>query len=176
MFICLRPPPFLGFCLGWSSNFVDYESGQIQSETPAEYGLQQESTPPTPSQPHTVSIYCTLTQERGKGEIVEPERRLEGQQITKLGRKIPTWLTVSPVYKLLINACRKALLRSINFFRWRHFCLVPLLLISSWFTPTHSQLFWAPYIILISECTLSYAHFQLINKYRKINKFSNIFP
>jgi hypothetical protein len=31
MFICLRPPPLLGFCLGWSSKFVDFESGQIQS-------------------------------------------------------------------------------------------------------------------------------------------------
>jgi hypothetical protein len=31
VFICLRPPPFLGFCLGWSSNFVGSESGQIHS-------------------------------------------------------------------------------------------------------------------------------------------------
>ncbi len=31
MFICLRPPPLLGFCWGWSSNFAGYESGQIQS-------------------------------------------------------------------------------------------------------------------------------------------------
>ncbi len=31
MIICLRPPPLLGFCLGWSSNFVGSETGQIQS-------------------------------------------------------------------------------------------------------------------------------------------------
>jgi hypothetical protein len=31
VFICLRPPPILGFCLGWSSNFVGSESGQKQS-------------------------------------------------------------------------------------------------------------------------------------------------
>jgi hypothetical protein len=31
VFICLRPPPLLGFCLGWSSNFVGSESGQLQS-------------------------------------------------------------------------------------------------------------------------------------------------
>jgi hypothetical protein len=31
VFICLRPPSLLGFCLGWSSNFVGSESGQIQS-------------------------------------------------------------------------------------------------------------------------------------------------
>jgi hypothetical protein len=30
VFICLRPPTLLGFCLGWSSNFVGFESGQIQ--------------------------------------------------------------------------------------------------------------------------------------------------
>jgi hypothetical protein len=30
-FICLRPPPLLGLCLGWSSNFVGSESGQSQS-------------------------------------------------------------------------------------------------------------------------------------------------
>jgi hypothetical protein len=28
VFICLRPPPLLGFCLGWSSNFIGSESGQ----------------------------------------------------------------------------------------------------------------------------------------------------
>jgi hypothetical protein len=31
VFICLRPSPLLGFCLGWSSNFVGSESGQILS-------------------------------------------------------------------------------------------------------------------------------------------------
>jgi hypothetical protein len=31
VFICLRLPPLLGFCLGWSSNFVGSESVQIQS-------------------------------------------------------------------------------------------------------------------------------------------------
>jgi hypothetical protein len=29
--MCLRPPVLLGFCLGWSSNFVGSESGQLQS-------------------------------------------------------------------------------------------------------------------------------------------------
>jgi hypothetical protein len=40
----------------------------------------------------------------GKGEGgrggVEPERRLEGQQFTKLGRKYQPCLTVSAIYKL----------------------------------------------------------------------------
>ncbi len=30
VFICLRSPLLLGFCLGWFSNFVGFESGQIQ--------------------------------------------------------------------------------------------------------------------------------------------------
>ncbi len=29
VFICLRPPFLLGFCLGWSSNYVGSKSGQI---------------------------------------------------------------------------------------------------------------------------------------------------
>ncbi len=90
MFICLKPPPLLAFCLGLSSNFVDFESGQMQSvKNRAEYGLQQDSTPPAPSQPYTVCKYCTLTQGRvaaGEGGG-EPERRLEGQQFTTLGQK-----------------------------------------------------------------------------------------
>jgi hypothetical protein len=40
MFICLRPPPLLGFCLGWSTNFVGSKS-DTKCKTPAEYGLQQ---------------------------------------------------------------------------------------------------------------------------------------
>ncbi len=32
VFICLRPPPLQGFCLGWSSNFVGSESGQTYIE------------------------------------------------------------------------------------------------------------------------------------------------
>ncbi len=29
VFICLRPPPLIGFCLGWSSSIVGSESGKI---------------------------------------------------------------------------------------------------------------------------------------------------
>jgi hypothetical protein len=31
VYFCLRPPPHLGFCLGWSRNFVGSESGQVES-------------------------------------------------------------------------------------------------------------------------------------------------
>jgi hypothetical protein len=69
VFICLRPPPLLllGYCLGWSSDFAGSESGQIQCVKLLQNigaGLQQDSTPPIPSQPLS-SITCTLTQEGG---------------------------------------------------------------------------------------------------------------
>jgi hypothetical protein len=64
VFICLRPPPLLGFCLGWSSNIpvlnlvrhIVLKSYRIWSPT----GLNT----PTHSQPHNVCIHCTLTQGR----------------------------------------------------------------------------------------------------------------
>jgi hypothetical protein len=124
VFNCLRPPPLLGFCFGWFSNFVGSEPGQIQSvKTPAEYGLQQDSTSPTPSQPHIVCLYC----EGGGVWRVEPERRLEGQQFTKLGRKYQhDWLYtrnwLSPVYKLWWTPAAKSLYRSI--FQMTTFCIV----------------------------------------------------
>jgi hypothetical protein len=44
---------------------------------------------PIPPPLHTVFVYTVylFTQGRGEGGEVEPERRLEGQQFTKLGRK-----------------------------------------------------------------------------------------
>jgi hypothetical protein len=76
MLICLRPPTLLGYCLGWSSNFVVSESGQIQSVKLLQNMVQQDSNPPpTPSQPLTVCtcIYCTLTQGRGGGGVNQRE-------------------------------------------------------------------------------------------------------
>ena len=50
VFISLRPPTLLGFCYGWSSNFVGYESGQIQSvkllENMVSCNKTQHPTPP----------------------------------------------------------------------------------------------------------------------------------
>ncbi len=75
VFICERPPPLLGFCLALSSNFVGSESGQIQSVKPLQNMVSNRiQHPTTPSQPHTVCIYCTLTQGRGGGRV-EPQRR-----------------------------------------------------------------------------------------------------
>jgi len=78
VFIGLRVRHLLGACSG-------AESGEIQSgRTPAEYGLQQNPIPP-----HCIGKYSILvhTEKGRKGVRVEPERRLEWQQFTKLGRK-----------------------------------------------------------------------------------------
>ncbi len=66
-----------------------------------------------------------FTQERGRGGRVQPERRLEGQQFTKLGTDCISSLWTR------INTCRKVPLL-VNIFRWRHFALVSILLISPW--------------------------------------------
>jgi hypothetical protein len=81
VFICLRPPSLLGFCLGWSSNFVGSESGPIYSVKLLQNmvsNMTQQSTPPH-SLPTTHCLY-TLHFDTGKGEgRVEPERRLESK-------------------------------------------------------------------------------------------------
>ncbi len=80
VFICLRPPPHLGFCLGWCSSFVGSKSGQIQSVKRLQNMVSNKTQHPHPSQPHTVCIYCTLTRGRGEGgRRVKQERRLKGQ-------------------------------------------------------------------------------------------------
>jgi hypothetical protein len=83
VFICLSTPPLLGYCLGWSSNFVGSLSGQMQSVNFAEYGLQALNTPHSPPPSHSLSVclYCILTlgREDGVGAGGEQERRLDGQ-------------------------------------------------------------------------------------------------
>ncbi len=108
-----------GFCLEWSSNFVD-DSGQIQSVRLLQNVVSNrtQNTPPPPS--HTLSVY-TLIRGRGRGERVEPERRLE---FTKLARKYQhDWL-----YLQSINSDKHLPQSSFTglFFRWRHFALVSI--------------------------------------------------
>ncbi len=75
--ICLRPPPLLDFCLGWSNNFVGYETGRIQSVILLQNMVSnrtQHST--TPSQPHTVCVqYTKLYYDTagGEGELNQRE-------------------------------------------------------------------------------------------------------
>ncbi len=81
VFFCLGPPPLLGFCLGWSSNFLNL----------VRYSVINTSRIWSPTR--TVCIIdCTLIQGKGGGRV-EPERRLQEQPFTKLGRKYQhNWL------------------------------------------------------------------------------------
>jgi hypothetical protein len=70
VFIYLRAPPLLGFCLGRKSNFVDSESGRKQSGK-----LLQHMVSNTTQHPFPATRCLSLWEgERGGGE---PERRLE---------------------------------------------------------------------------------------------------
>ncbi len=61
--------------------------------------LQHNSTTPPPPPPnHTVCLYSTLILGRGGGRWTR--EKVRGAIVHKAGSKIPTWLTVSPVYKL----------------------------------------------------------------------------
>ncbi len=78
VFICLRPPPLLGFYLGWSSNFLGSESGQIQSVKLLQNMVSNTTQHPPPPPRHTLScIYCTLTQGWGGGEVNYSEKVIE---------------------------------------------------------------------------------------------------
>ncbi len=64
VFICLRPPPLLNLCLGWSSNFVGSESGQIQSVKLLQNTVSNR-TQHHPSQ--ILSVYTILWHRKGVG-------------------------------------------------------------------------------------------------------------
>jgi hypothetical protein len=67
VFFCLRPPPLLGFCLGWSSNFVGSEPVQIQSVKLLQNMVFKRILPHhTHFQPYTVFVMYTVL-ETGKG-------------------------------------------------------------------------------------------------------------
>ncbi len=89
VFICPRPPPLLGFfILEWSSNFAGSESGQIQCVNLLQNMVSNRTQPPPPppSQPTTVcTVILYFDTEKGEGGELN-QRRLEGQQFTKLGR------------------------------------------------------------------------------------------
>ncbi len=93
-FISLKASRLLGFCLGWSSNFVGSESGQIP--VVKLLNMVYNRTQYTPSPPsHTLYVYTVLWLTEGGGEswIREKVRGATPQQFTKLGRKYCTNMT-----------------------------------------------------------------------------------
>jgi hypothetical protein len=95
LFICLMPPPLLCFWLAWPCNFVGSKSGQIQSVKLLQNMVSNMTQHPHPF-PATHSMFILVQYfDTGKGGGVEPERRLERQQFTKLDRKYQfAWLYV----------------------------------------------------------------------------------
>ncbi len=73
VFIFLRPPPLLGFYLRWSSNFVDSESGKIQSIKLLQNTVSNTTPylpPPHPQYLHTVFVRNIALIHTGKGERI----------------------------------------------------------------------------------------------------------
>jgi hypothetical protein len=60
VFICLRPPPLLAFCLGWSSNFVGSECVQIQNVKLLQNMVSNRTRHHSPPPSHTLSEYTVL--------------------------------------------------------------------------------------------------------------------
>ncbi len=66
VFICLRIPPLQGFRLGWSSNFVGSESGQIQTVKLLQNMVSNTTQHPHPLQAtHCLCVYFDT--EKGGG-------------------------------------------------------------------------------------------------------------
>ncbi len=76
---------FLVFCLEWCSNFLGSEYGQKQSIKLLQnmfYDTTLHPARPSPTQPHTVCMYCTFSLGRGGG-VGEVREKVEGQQFTR---------------------------------------------------------------------------------------------
>ena len=58
-------PPLLGFCLGWSSNFVENASGQIKSVKLLQNMVSNRTQHPPPPPNHTLSVYSVLWHREG---------------------------------------------------------------------------------------------------------------
>ncbi len=69
--------------------------------------------------------YTYSHSEGGEGLRDEPERRLDGQQFTKLGRKYQHVTDFISNLSTPINICRKVPLQ-VHFFGWQHFALVSI--------------------------------------------------
>jgi hypothetical protein len=58
--VYLRSLPLLGFCLGWSSNFVGSESGQIRNVKLLLNMVSNRTQHPLSPPSHTLSVYTAL--------------------------------------------------------------------------------------------------------------------
>jgi hypothetical protein len=67
--ICLRPSTLLGFCcLGWYSNFVGSETGQINSAKLLQNMVSNRTQHPPSPPSHTLCVYSVLLYREGGEE------------------------------------------------------------------------------------------------------------
>ncbi len=85
--------------------------------------LWPHTTTTTPYTMYTY-VYSEYLFTQGRGGRRWTSEKVKGATVHKAGSKIPTWLTVSPVYKLWQTPAAKSLLQA-NFL-WRHFALVSI--------------------------------------------------
>ncbi len=69
----MRPPPLLGYCLGWSSNFVGSESGQIQSVKHLQNMVSNRTQHPLPATHCLYKLYFDTGKGEGMGEVNQKE-------------------------------------------------------------------------------------------------------
>jgi hypothetical protein len=84
--VCLsEAPPLLGFCLGWSSNFVGSESGQILQSVELLHNMvcNRPQHPPQPPS-HTYILYFEQGKGGGGGEVNQADR--------KRGNNLQSWV------------------------------------------------------------------------------------
>ncbi len=100
VFIFLRLSPYLGFCLEENQfcRFWIWSEKRVVNSCRKWTSTQLNTPPPPHPHPATICRYI-LYFFVGKGGGGAGEKR-RGAIAHKTGSKIPTWLTVSPVYKL----------------------------------------------------------------------------
>jgi hypothetical protein len=99
VFICQRPPPILGFCLG-SVGFLlvlNLVRNRVLNSCRRWSPTQLNNPPPLPAT-YCQCILCTLT--LGRGGCISREK-VRVAIVHKAGSKIPTRLPVSPVYCII---------------------------------------------------------------------------
>jgi hypothetical protein len=98
VFNWLSPPPILGFCLGWSSNLVGSYLVRYRVVNSCRIWFSTGLNIPHPLPALQCLFLLNFDTGKWKGGRVEPERRLEGQQFTKLGRKyLHDWLYLQSI-------------------------------------------------------------------------------
>ncbi len=103
VFICLRPPPLLSFCLGGLAILLVLILGRYRVLNSCRICMVSNKIPypPTPYTLYSVysnTVYGTYSHREGERRV-EPKRRLEGQ--------------LSPVYKLRLTPSAESFCRSI---------------------------------------------------------------